>query len=453
LKIIYFFLNEGIINTLRKYAAHKYPQKRYLTFTVIRYNQVKYVNVSLQFQTEPADFVIINKFYTCPEIDFENISNHLDDYLSQFNQFGEVENYALLNIDTSFPISLEVIHKSFDEQFDTGLFIYGLGGYVKMFIMHHLRKIKKIACIDYKAQVANAFKRKYDFKYDFVLPSNSFPLLKNVTRPIVIIATYHSDHAFLSHEIFKINPNAIIFIEKPPTVTLEDLDKLVELYNNGAHIEFGFNRRFIDYSRYVKSCVKNKVIMISCSVKEVNISSNHWYLWKNQGTRITGNLVHWFDLANYWIQSIPVEINLLANPLDPESVTVSVLYKNGSLLNILASDRGNSLRGVQEKIEIRYEQETIFIDDFTSLVHIKSNGIKIRKRKLLRKKGHNVMYKNFLQLIERKKISDYSVFDLIRTSVVTFYASEMVLNGIRNMNIENEIDNYCRRIITPFKTR
>ena len=442
LKVLYFILREGIISTSRKYFAIKSPQKRYLTFVFVRFNQKRYVNVSVQFNQEPTGFVIINKFYISSDINFENIYNNIDYYLCQFNQFAEIENYELLGIDVSDSVSFDVIPPNHKEKYNKGLFIYGLGRYVKIFIIQHFKNISKIACTDYNEQVVEYFKTKYGFKYGFVLSSNSFPLLSNVYQPVVIIATFHSDHASLAYEVFNRNPNAIIFIEKPPTVTLDDLNKLIELYNKGAHLEIGFNRRFIGYNKYVKVKVKNRVVFITCLIKEALIAKSHWYLWKNQGTRITGNAVHWFDLANFWIDSIPVEINLLANLNDSESSAISVLYKNGSILNITITDKGNSLRGVQEKFEIRFGDETIFIDDYLSLTHIKQNGIRIRKWKLHRDKGHNVMYENFLRIIERKKTSEYRLYDLIRTSLVTYYASEMLSNNIRNMNIENEVNKY-----------
>jgi predicted dehydrogenase len=447
LKIIYFFLNEGIINTLRKYFAHKQAQRRYLTFLVIEVNQKKYLNISIQTQKNSSDFVIANMFYGYSSIDFNLVADNSEYYLEKFNQFVDLNYYELFGIDNSQTISLTISKPIFNDNYNTGLFIYGLGGYIKMFVIHHFgKRIKKIACIDYKAEVSLNFKKTYGFKYNFLVPSSSFPLLKKVENPIAIIATYHSSHASLAYEVFQNNPNTKIFIEKPPTVSLEDLEKLIELYKKGATIEIGFNRRFIGYSNYVKEKIKNKIVIITCSIKEVIISDNHWYLWRNQGTRITGNVVHWFDLANYWIQSIPIEINLIAGPNDKETSAISVLYKNGSILNITASDKGNSLRGVQEKIEIRFDNETIFINDFMSVTHIKNNGLVKRKRKLRRDKGHNSMYRNFLKIIEGKKQSEYTVFDLINTSVVTYYASKMLLQEIRNLSIEDKIDRYINAL-------
>lgn len=445
-KMLYFFLREGVISTLKKYFAHKQEQMRYLTFLFVRYHQKKYLNISIQSQTEASDFVVRNSFYEWTGSEFLFPEPILEDHFIKFNQFSKEGAYEEFGIDTSHPVSFNVTPPAFQDHYESGLFIFGLGGYIRMFVIQHFKRMQKIACIDFKALVSRDFKKRYGFKYDFVLPGKSLPLLMNVKAPVAIVSTYHSDHASLASEIYKSNPQTFIFIEKPPVVTLDDLDKLVELYNRGARIEMGFNRRFIGYSKYVKEKIEGKRAIITCSIKEVNINPNHWYFWDNQGTRITGNVVHWFDLATFWIQSIPVEINLIASPLDQESSAISVIYKNGSILNITASDKGNSLRGVQEKIEVRFDNETIHINDFTVLTHLKSNGIKHTKRKFRRKKGHHTMYKNFLQIINHKRSSDYTVSDLINTSLVTIYASQMLKENTRNLKIDNKVMEYLEKV-------
>lgn len=447
LKMFYFFIKEGILPTLKKYLAHRRDQQRFITFLFTRYDQKSYLNISVQSQTRPENFVLINKFFLCPDTNISYPDKDLELHLNRYNQFCNQGDYVEYGIDTNQYISYEVVQHDSSEYYDSGLFIYGLGGYVRMFIMHHFRKSVKLACVDYKAKVADEFRSKYGFRYSFVIPRKSFPLLKNVKHPTAIISTYHSDHAILAKEIFETNPSTNIFIEKPPTVTLEDLDKLLSLLEQGAKIEIGFNRRYINFSRYVKEKINDQPAIITCSIKEVIISSNHWYLWSNQGTRVTGNVVHWIDLANYWIGSIPVEINVLSDPEDIESSAISVRYKNGSLVNITASDRGNSMRGVQEKIEVRFDNQTIFINDFITLTHYKSNGFRKTKRNLRRKKGHVAMYRNFKQIIHGKRSSEYTVTDLINTSLVTYTASKMLREGIRTLSIDENVKRYHEGLI------
>jgi predicted dehydrogenase len=444
LKMLYFFFREGFISTFRKYSAHRSQQKRYLTFIFIRAHESEYINISIQFSDAPSQFVVVNKFYPSVEIDFNEVAKQVDYYFTEFNQFAEMSNYEVLGIKTSAPLILEEAPPVYNDSYENGLIMFGLGGYVKMFVLQHFKRIKKICCVDYKAPVMEEIKKQYGFQYGCISAVSALPVISHVKKPVVIIATFHSDHASLARMVYEENNNSVIFIEKPPTVTLDDLKDLIHLYNHGASIEIGFNRRFIGFNKYIREKVKNQIVYVTCSVKEVIISNNHWYLWKNQGTRITGNAVHWFDLANYWIDSIPVEINLLSNPTDCDSAAISVLYKNGSVLNITVTDKGNSMRGVQEKIEVRFGNETIFVNDYLTLEHIKQNGVLIKKLRFIRDKGHKAMYRNFKKITKYQCKSEYTVVDLIRTSLITYYASEMLKNNVRNMNIENEVNGFLK---------
>lgn len=442
LKILYFFWKEGIISTLRKYYAHKQEQVRYLTILLVTHSGETYVNVSVQSQTDPSRFVISNEFFPYSKIKYNSIQENIEHYLDAFNQLSGKAHYEILGVKTDSPLHFALKERTYNETFEQGLFVYGLGGYVRMFIMHHFKGLEKIACVDYRATVSSAFQEKYSFRYGFLISEDSFPVLKQTRYPVAIIATYHSDHARLAEAIYHANPNTQIFLEKPPAVTLEDLEKLIVLFRKGASIEVGFNRRYIPWSSVVKKQLEGKVPIITCTVKEVVISPNHWYFWENQGTRVTGNVVHWFDLANYWIQSEPVEINVMAGPENIESSAISVLYRNGSVLNITASDTGNSMRGVQERMEIRFDNETIFIDDFNSLLHIRRSGVRRVRRKIRRTKGHSRMYRDFSKKLGGGSTWNYPLKDLINTSVVTYYASKMLKEGTRNLHIGEIIDQY-----------
>lgn len=441
-KVLYFIMREGIVTTIRKIFAYQISKFDYLTFLKVEIQGHNYLNISMQKQTNPEVFVIRNEFIPYFDIDFRRIEKDVDSYMQCFNQFSGNIEYNKIGITHNKKKTVPVSCTDYNKNYKNGLFIYGLGGYVQMYVIHHFKKTRKIACIDFDYDIANLFRKKYGFKEYYTIPKYADAALKRVKIPFVIIASYHSTHTDIAWNVYHANPDAYIFIEKPPCVTLEDLCKLIELFKKGAKLEFGFNRRFIDYSRYVRKKTIGQKLIIICSIKENTINCNHWYLWGNQGTRITGNAIHWFDLANYWIDSNPVELNLLSSSDDLESSLISVLYENGSTVNITISDKGNSLRGVQEKIEIRFSNETIFIYDFVSLLHTKQNGFTIKKTKIIRQKGHNAMYRHFKKIIKGNDISKYTVIDLIRTSVLTFYASEMLRTGERNKIIIDEVNKY-----------
>jgi len=439
-KAAFFAIREGLPTTLRKIASSKRyidSQVRYLTFLIIEKSKEKYINISVQFQKEPDNYVIQNRFYSFTEIDFDSVKQNISFYMQKFNQFV-IADYDCVGISNDEYIELERLCKEKSDGYNDGLFVYGLGSYVSTYIMPYLKKVNKIACVDYNAAHSTKFREKYGFSNNYLVASDSYDDLRNTKNPYVIIATYHSDHTRIAKEVCEVNPKSYIFIEKPPCVSLNDLATLTELYKKGARIEIGFNRRYIPFSQYVKKHVKDKKIFVTCSIKEVLLNENHWYFWGNQGSRITGNIVHWIDLATFWINSDPCEINLLFTEEDREHFALAVLYRNGSILNLTSSDSGNSLRGVQEKIEVRFENQTLIIDDYLKLVHIKENGLKETKRNILRDKGHTRMYRHFKELIHGKKGPTYPLNDLIRTTIVAYYASHMQKNNVKNLNIEKD---------------
>ena len=71
LKILYFFMREGIFPTLKKFYAHRRKQQRFLTFVFSQLGDKTYLNISVQSQTNPPDFVVLNEFYEWPGDNFE----------------------------------------------------------------------------------------------------------------------------------------------------------------------------------------------------------------------------------------------------------------------------------------------------------------------------------------------------------------------------------------------
>ncbi|MDC6385467.1 hypothetical protein PP180_08815 [Muricauda sp. SK9] len=328
---------------------------------------------------------------------------------------------------------------------DKGVFVYGLGDYSRVYIAPNLSKSAKMFCVDYSYQLAKNYAEKFGYKNFGLVPKDSYPYLENTVYPLAIIATYHSDHTRIAKEIFKKNEDTIIFIEKPPCVTITDIDDLIGLYNSGAKLEIGYNRRYIPICRTIRKRIFQHQKVITISVKEILISKNHWYFWENQGTRITGNLTHWIDLSNYWIKGHPIEINLLDSNSEDETLSASILYSEGSLVNLTVSDKGNSLRGVQEFIEIRTKDETYFIKDFVSVTTYHKTGKKSISKKRIRNKGHDKMYIDLLSTYKNRARAFYEKEDMIKTGLTTFFMSKMYRENIRNLNIARDMDVYLKK--------
>lgn len=444
-KLFFFIRREGLFKTIRKVQSKKidrYNNNIYATFLLINKAGKNYLNLSLQYHNNIDDFIIDNSFYET-ELKLDSINYDYD--LQDFNQYtAQCYNKFIKNNAAS--IQLDIRKEKHTNEYKNGVYVYGLGDYSRVYIAPHITNIPKLCCIDYNSLLSRYYKNTYKFVAHGLTAEESYPMIRQTQKPLAIIATYHSDHARIAKELFDINPETYIFIEKPPCVTFDDLNTLIELYKNKAHLEIGFNRRFIPQNINIKSLLVGKKAIVTISVKEVRINKNHWYLWKNQGTRITGNLVHWIDLAIFWVDSLPVEINLMTDRTENDTLAMSVLFENGSIVNITVSDDGNSLRGVQENLEIRFDNETINITDYLSVIHIKNNGAKSLYRSFFRDKGHDAMYNALVNNYNNNVNGQYTVEDLIKSTYLTNKASEMFLSGCRNHKINNEIINILEKL-------
>ncbi len=436
-KLLFFAFREGFFRTFFKVKSKTDPRleiEKRLTLIAVKRENSLYINLSTQTTDNKDEFVINNSFTKVL------IVPKIDDITStqKFNQFVEdsqSENEASFNIKAQLSNNKVLASQK-------GVFIYGLGDYSRVYIAQNIKTLSKIFCVDYNYKLAKYYYDTFGYKNFGIIPEDSYPFLPAIEKPLAIIATYHSDHTRIAKEIFDINPNTLIFIEKPPCVTLQDIKTLIGLYNENALIEIGYNRRFIPINQEIKEATFQQQKVINISVKEILINESHWYFWKNQGTRITGNLTHWIDLAVFWIDGSPIEINLLNSISKDETMAVSILFSEGSLVNINVSDKGNSLRGVQEHIEIRTETETFFIEDYLKYTRIKSDGSKTSKRKLKREKGHDAMYKHLTKVYNNEKSISYSKSDLIKSALTTFHVSRMYRENVRNFKINQSFSEF-----------
>jgi predicted dehydrogenase len=311
-----------------------------------------------------------------------------------------------------------------------GVYLLGFGGYVRETILRNFTS-RVAAALDYKADLIARH-----FPTPFPVFSRLTPVLERIAadpEPLAIIAAYHSDHAPLARQILEAHPRTRVFIEKPLAVTDEDAREFARRRQGGQWIDVGFNRRYAPLAQRLLTQAQNlpRPLVFSAQVKEIKLPVTHWYFWPNQGTRITGNLCHWIDLAQFVIRDPPVEVSLLNTG---DSVALSILYRDGSIANILGSDYGDDLPGVEEFIEVRSGSTTLFIDDFRQM-NIRSPDSRQLVKLLYRDKGHARMYQDLRQRWEAGDSPVYPIDDMRYVSCLTHLASGMLLSGQRHASL------------------
>jgi predicted dehydrogenase len=310
--------------------------------------------------------------------------------------------------------------------------VLGAGDYTRTEIVPALRKanLALYSVANREPHIAAIVGREYGFA---LATTDSERAIAELPAPgLVVVATAHDSHAHLACAALKAGHR--VFVEKPPTVTPQDVHRLAAgMRSLPGSVEIGFNRRYHPLVRRARARLRQESgpMSISCTVKELAFQPDHWYFWPNQGTRITGNLCHWIDLAVFLIEGTPMPISLTMSPRIPgsepgsdEERVFTVTFEDGSLLTVLATIRGDDIRGVQEQIEIRRGRTTITIDDLWKL-RIRSEGIERYSRTLFRDKAHSTMYREALGRIVARQPAVYPVRDMIVVSAIQIAASEL----------------------------
>jgi predicted dehydrogenase len=311
--------------------------------------------------------------------------------------------------------------------------VLGAGDYTRNEIIPALRRARltPYAVANREPQIAAIVGREAGFALATTDAERAIEELPG--QGLVIVATAHDSHTRLACAAVKAGHR--VFVEKPPTVTETDVEQLATLMRShpGA-VEIGFNRRYHPLVRRARARLRRESgpTSISVVVKELNFQPDHWYFWPNQGTRITGNLCHWIDMAVFLLEGSPLPVSLAMSPRVPgsepgsdEERVLTVTFEDGSLLTVLGTTRGDDIRGVQEQIEIRRGLATITIDDLWKL-RIRSDGLDRRSRTLFRDKGHRTMYREALSRVVAGQPAVYSVRDMIVVSAIQLAASELV---------------------------
>ena len=271
------------------------------------------------------------------------------------------------------------------------VFFVGFGGYVREVVLPFFSD-RVGGALDHRAEL---FRRHGT--WPFPVTSDASWLFDQVRQgePLVIIASYHSDHVAQAREVLAANGRARVFIEKPAGVTPSDAAELERLRQAGAWIDIGYNRRYAPFTVLSRALLRQRrgPVTVSVSVKENSIPLSHWYFWPNQGTRVTGNMCHWIDLATHLVGSSSAAVEGAGTP---DRCALTLAFEDGSVAALAASDDGDQLRGVQEQIELRRGDLTIRIDDFLRCT-VLTDGRRRVHRRLRRSKGHAEMYDQLKQ--------------------------------------------------------
>jgi predicted dehydrogenase len=172
-------------------------------------------------------------------------------------------------------------------------------------------------------------------------------ILNDESINAVLIATRHSTHAQLVLESLAAGKH--VFVEKPMCLTTAEGDAIAQrARESGLVVQVGFNRRYAPMLGLLRVAVgRDGLRSLTCRVNVGSIADD-WSNTPEEGGRLMGEGVHFFDLCNWFMGSEATEVHV--GRLGPTDVTnpnsiVTLKYQDGSAAQVLYTTIGHPAAG------------------------------------------------------------------------------------------------------------
>lgn len=268
--------------------------------------------------------------------------------------------------------------------------------------------------------------KKYGFKY---CTDSGDKIVEDENINTVFIVTRHNLHAeYIKKALLK---GKNIFVEKPLTMNLEELEEIRQLYvskSGKGILMLGFNRRFSPHIQFIREKLH------PCQPRSINIRINAGTVPKDHwihdpaigGGRIIGEACHFIDLAMY-LADASINSVYATEIKDPDNlkdtVNINLTFTNGSIANISYFSNGNKAVS-KEYLEVFCDGTVGMIDDFkkSCFYGTKKSTFKTKGQD----KGHTAELKQFINSIEEGKASPISFEEIYLSTLATFKVIESI---------------------------
>jgi predicted dehydrogenase/threonine dehydrogenase-like Zn-dependent dehydrogenase len=282
-----------------------------------------------------------------------------------------------------------------------------------------------------------ALAKKHNFTHS---TTNEQEILRDSDVDLVMITTRHNQHA--NQVVSALKSGKHVFVEKPLALTNDELNEIIEIYNNPLEgekptVTVGFNRRFSPHSIAIKKALGNGPMNIIATMNAGFIPLNVWvHDLKIGGGRIIGEACHFIDLCNYLTSSNVISVCMNSMGTSPQENTdnASILLKfeDGSNAVINYFSNGNKAYS-KELLEVYSQERTVIMDNFRKTEAFGFKGFSGLKTKL--DKGHQTQ---FHELIKRVRVGGEPLipFESIINTTRASFAAITSLKENRWVNVE-----------------
>jgi predicted dehydrogenase/Zn-dependent alcohol dehydrogenase len=309
--------------------------------------------------------------------------------------------------------------------------IIGAGNFTSAMILPCLKKTtSKLKFISSSAGLTGTtLAKKYGIAFS---TTDNKLILEDKDVDLVMITTRHNTHAHLVIEALKAKKN--VFVEKPLALNKEELDQVIEAYeNSGKTITIGFNRRFAPLSIQMKKALgsSNTPMNIIATMNAGFIPSNVWvHDIEIGGGRIIGEACHFIDLITYLTGSMVKSVCMNAMGIQPgedtDNASILLKYENGTnaVINYFAN---GSKAYAKERIEVYHQERTLVLDNWRRLNGYGFNNFSSASSG--QDKGHQHQFNLLIDSVQKGGISIIPFDEIINTTKASFAAVESLKTG------------------------
>ena len=253
--------------------------------------------------------------------------------------------------------------------------VIGAGNYASSMLLPHLATDSRAQLVEVATNSAlsgaNAVK-----KFGFARQSTDVDgLLGASDIDAVVIATRHSSHARLVAAALR--AGKAVFVEKPLAIDragLALIQHTVEETGNDR-LTVGFNRRFSPLLGKLRAAWGERTgrHMLNYRVNAGRLDAGSWYGdAAGEGSRFAGEGGHFIDTLSWWLGENPVQVFAAATPDDPDNLTATLTYADGSVASLSYLTNGDG-RFPKERLDIFGQGRAAAFDNFTRY-ELWSNG-------------------------------------------------------------------------------
>ena len=248
----------------------------------------------------------------------------------------------------------------------------------------------------------------------------------------VVITTRHNSHSRLVIESLNAGKNT--FVEKPLALNDEELNQIIEAYNNqeakgnSQPLTVGFNRRFSPHLKKVKRSIGENAgaINIVTTINAGFIPNNHWvHDLEIGGGRIIGEACHLIDvcvfLSGSQIKSVCMNSMGMNKDLKTDNVSILLKFQNGSNAAINYFSNG-SKKYSKERVEVYSQERTWVVDNYRKTEAHGVKGFKTLKTKI--DKGHKSQFYELIKRVQNGGKPLIPIDEIINVTKTSFAAIE-----------------------------